>query len=42
MSTQPLALPHEVRWGGIKHLIGRDLRFIDLMVYDGLTDPPQT
>ncbi|GAB6946425.1 thiolase family protein [Vulcanisaeta sp. JCM 16161] len=38
MSTQPLALPHEARWG-IKHLIGRDLKFIDLMIYDGLTDP---
>jgi len=38
MSTQPLALPHEARWG-VKHLIGRDLKFIDLMIYDGLMDP---
>ncbi|MGC9152435.1 MAG: thiolase family protein [Vulcanisaeta sp.] len=38
MSTSPLVVSHEVRWG-IKHLIGRDLKFIDLMVYDGLTDP---
>jgi acetyl-CoA acetyltransferases len=38
MSTSPLALNHEVRWG-IKHLIGKDLKLVDLMVYDGLTDP---
>ncbi|BDR91334.1 thiolase family protein [Vulcanisaeta souniana] len=38
MSTQPLALPHDARWG-IKHLIGRDLRFMDLMIHDGLIDP---
>ena len=38
MSTAPLAISHEVRWG-IKHLINRDFRLIDLMVYDGLIDP---
>jgi acetyl-CoA C-acetyltransferase len=38
MSTSPLALSHEVRWG-IKHLINKDLKFMDLTVYDGLTDP---
>jgi len=38
MSTSLLALNHEVRWG-IKHLIGKDLKLVDLMVYDGLTDP---
>lgn len=38
MSTQPLALPHDARWG-LKHLIGRDLRLMDLMIYDGLMDP---
>ncbi len=38
MSTQPLALPHETRWG-IKHLIGKDLKIMDLMIHDGLMDP---
>ncbi|WP_069808188.1 thiolase family protein [Vulcanisaeta thermophila] len=38
MSTAPMALGHEVRWG-IKHLIGRDYKLIDLMIHDGLTDP---
>ncbi|MEL9991720.1 MAG: thiolase family protein [Thermoproteus sp.] len=38
MSTAPLAFPSEARWG-LKHLIGRSQGLVDLMVYDGLTDP---
>ncbi len=38
MSTCPLAIPHEARWG-VKHCIIRKVELIDLMVYDGLTDP---
>ncbi|ABP49921.1 thiolase family protein [Pyrobaculum arsenaticum] len=38
MSTAPLAFAPEVRWG-VKHLIGRGQQLLDLMVYDGLTDP---
>ncbi len=38
MSTAPLALPHDARWG-IRHLILREFKLIDLMVYDGLYDP---
>ncbi|OYT27046.1 MAG: acetyl-CoA acetyltransferase [Thermoprotei archaeon ex4572_64] len=37
MSTAPIALPSDVRWG-FRHLILRDLKFIDLMVHDGLYD----
>ncbi len=37
MSTAPIALPSDIRWG-FRHLILRDLKFIDLMVYDGLYD----
>ena len=38
MSTQPIALPSEYRWG-VKHFIIRTVQPIDLMVYDGLVDP---
>ncbi|MGC8582152.1 MAG: thiolase family protein [Thermoproteus sp.] len=38
MSTAPLAFSSETRWG-VKHLIGRGQQLLDLMVYDGLTDP---
>ncbi len=38
MSTCPLAIPHEARWG-VKHCVIRKVELIDLMVYDGLTDP---
>ncbi len=38
MSTCPLAITHEARWG-IKHCIIRRQEIIDLMVHDGLTDP---
>lgn len=38
MSTQPIALPSEYRWG-VKHFIARVVQPIDLMVYDGLIDP---
>ena len=38
MSTQPIALPSEYRWG-VKHFITRTVQPIDLMVYDGLVDP---
>ncbi|CCC81540.1 thiolase family protein [Thermoproteus tenax] len=38
MSTAPLAIPYDSRWG-VKHLIGRQQALVDLMVYDGLTDP---
>ena len=38
MSTQPLALPSEYRWG-VKHFIGKSPQLLDLMVYDGLIDP---
>ena len=38
MSTQPIALPSEYRWG-VKHFIVKTVQPIDLMVYDGLVDP---
>ncbi len=38
MSTCPLAIPHEARWG-VKHCVIRKVEIIDLMVHDGLTDP---
>ncbi|ABW02758.1 thiolase family protein [Caldivirga maquilingensis] len=38
MSTQPIALPSEYRWG-VKHFIAKTIQPIDLMVYDGLIDP---
>ncbi len=38
MSTQPIALPSEYRWG-VKHFIVKTIQPIDLMVYDGLMDP---
>ncbi len=38
MSTCPLAIPHEARWG-VKHCVVRKVEIIDLMVHDGLTDP---
>jgi len=38
MSTAPLAFSPDTRWG-VKHLIGREHRLLDLMVYDGLMDP---
>jgi len=38
MSTQPIALPSEYRWG-VKHFITKVVQPIDLMVYDGLIDP---
>ncbi len=37
MSTAPLALPPELRWG-VRHCILRSLNLIDLMVNDGLLD----
>ena len=37
MSRAPLALPPEARWG-MKHLVTREAKIIDLMVFDGLTD----
>ncbi len=38
MSTCPLAVSHEVRWG-IRHCVVRKFELIDLMVHDGLLDP---
>ncbi len=38
MSTQPLAISSEHRWG-VKHLINRKMEFMDLMINDGLLDP---
>jgi len=38
MSTPPLCLPDDARWG-LRHFIGRRAELRDLMVYDGLTDP---
>lgn len=38
MSTCPLAIPHEARWG-VKHCVIKKVEIIDLMVHDGLTDP---
>jgi len=39
MSTAPIACPHEARWG-IRYIMGgRVPQMLDLMVYDGLTDP---
>jgi acetyl-CoA C-acetyltransferase len=38
MSTAPICLPQEARWG-LRHFIGRRGEMVDLMVYDGLTDP---
>ena len=38
MSQAALAYPASVRWG-IKHLIGRELKLMDLMLTDGLIDP---
>ncbi|GGP20245.1 acetyl-CoA acetyltransferase [Thermocladium modestius] len=38
MSTQPLALSSEYRWG-VKHLINKKMEFMDLMINDGLMDP---
>ncbi len=37
MSRAPLAIPPEARWG-LKHLITREAKLIDLMAHDGLTD----
>jgi acetyl-CoA C-acetyltransferase len=38
MSAAPICLPQEARWG-LRHFIGRRGEMVDLMVYDGLTDP---
>lgn len=38
MSTLPICLPQDARWG-MRHFIGRRVELIDLMVYDGLIDP---
>jgi len=38
MSTPPICLPDDARWG-LRHFIGRRAELRDLMVYDGLTDP---
>ncbi|ACB39202.1 thiolase family protein [Pyrobaculum neutrophilum] len=38
MSTQPICVSHEARWG-LRHSIGRRFELTDLMVFDGLTDP---
>jgi len=38
MSTPPMCLPDDARWG-LRHFIGRRAELRDLMVYDGLTDP---
>ena len=38
MSTCPLAVPHDVRWG-IKHCVIKKYELVDLMVHDGLLDP---
>ncbi|ABL88464.1 acetyl-CoA acetyltransferase [Pyrobaculum islandicum DSM 4184] len=38
MSTPPICLPQDARWG-MRHFIGRRVELIDLMVYDGLIDP---
>jgi len=38
MSTSPICLPDDARWG-LRHFIGRRAELRDLMVYDGLTDP---
>jgi len=38
MSTCPLAITHEARWG-IKHCVLKKQEIIDLMVHDGLLDP---
>ncbi|MEM1598189.1 MAG: thiolase family protein [Pyrobaculum sp.] len=38
MSTAPLCLPDDARWG-LRHFIGRRAELKDLMVYDGLVDP---
>jgi len=38
MSAAPVCLPQDARWG-LRHLVGRRTELIDLMVYDGLTDP---
>jgi len=38
MSTPPICLPDDARWG-LRHFIGRRAELRDLMVYDGLRDP---
>jgi acetyl-CoA C-acetyltransferase len=38
MSTAPLCMPPDVRWG-IRHTIGKRVDVVDLMVHDGLVDP---
>jgi len=38
MSTPPICLPDDARWG-LRHFIGRRAELRDLMVYDGLIDP---
>jgi acetyl-CoA C-acetyltransferase len=38
MSMAPLAIRPRARWG-LKHLIGAREELVDLMIYDGLTDP---
>ncbi|MEZ0318867.1 MAG: thiolase family protein [Pyrobaculum sp.] len=38
MSTPPICLPDDARWG-LRHFIGRRAELKDLMVYDGLVDP---
>ncbi len=38
MSQAALAYPASVRWG-VKHLIGKEVKLMDLMLTDGLIDP---
>ncbi|MEB3691775.1 MAG: thiolase family protein [Caldisphaeraceae archaeon] len=37
MSGAPFLLGREIRWG-VKHLIGREMKILDSMIYDGLYD----